>query len=262
MIQGIMKSALRVGFLAVALGMTAGVMTLPAMAQAMPATTAGTSATAHVTAHVTTHKTGQPEAKESSAPPEGMDAPETEEQHNAYLHSSSVRWIAKKVGLSVPVMAMIFEWLNSGILFLVIFYFVVKYLPGIFRSRKERLAKDLVEAKELSDDARRRLAVIEERLSHLDADIEAFRKRSEHEAAEEERRMHEALEGERKRIVHSAEQEIEAVSAMAQRSLRRHAAELAVGQVRSSLKVGVSRDKELVAEFAKSIAGNHKGGKI
>jgi F-type H+-transporting ATPase subunit b len=244
------KQILRTGCLALALGLALGAMTLPARAQASHA---------GVAAMAQSQPKSQVDAQKSNGPPEQMDAPETERQHKDYLYSSSVQWFAKKLGLPVKTMAQIFEWLNSGILLFVIFYFLFKALPGIFRRRTERLQKDLVEAKQVSDDAKRRLAAIEERLSHLDAEIEAFRKRSEHEAAEEERRMHEALETERQRIVHSAEQEIDAASAMAQRNLRRYAAELALGQVRSSLKVDADRDKALVAEFAKSITGKPKG---
>lgn len=247
------KLYLRTGFLALALCMAVGAMTLPAQA-----VEAGAAAATQVQAEG--HGQSHAEGAQPSGPAEQMDAPETEQQHNAYLYSSSVRWIAKKTGVPVKTLALIFEWLNSGILLIAIFYFLLKALPGVFRRRREKLAKDLVEAKQVSDDAKRRLAAIEERLSHLDAEIEAFRKRSEHEAAEEERRMHEALESERQRIVHSAEQEIEAASAMAQRNLRRYAADLAVGQVRRSLKVDLNRDKTLVAEFSKSLDGNGKGG--
>jgi len=243
------KQVLRAGFLALAFCFAAGVMTLPAAAQS-----------AHATVSQSQGKS-QAETAKTSAPPMQMDSPETEQQHDAYLYSSSVQWIAKKLGLPVKTTAQIFEWLNSGILLIVIFYFLFKMLPGIFRRRTERLQKDLVEAKQVSDDAKLRLAAIEERLSHLDAEIEAFRKRSEHESAEEERRLHVALETERKRIVHSAEQEINAAGATAQRSLQRYAAELAVGHVRENLKVDVNRDKALVAEFAKSIEGQQKGGR-
>lgn len=247
------KLYLRTGFLALALCAAAGVMTLPAQAAQSGAATA-------TQVQAEGHGQSQADGAQPGGPAEQMDAPETEQQHNAYLYSSSVRWIAKKTGVPVKTLALIFEWLNSGILLVVIFYFLLKALPGVFKRRREKLAKDLVEAKQVSDDAKRRLAAIEERLSHLDAEIEAFRKRSEHEAAEEERRMHEALEAERQRIVHSAEQEIEAASAMAQRNLRRYAADLAVGQVRQSLKVDLNRDKALVAEFSKSLDGNGKGG--
>lgn len=242
-----MKRILRVGCVALALCF-AGTMALPVFAQ-----------DAHVAA-APGKGPDQAATKAPGVPMESMDAPETEKEHHDYLYSPSVQWIAKKLGWQVKTAAQVFEWLNSGIVLFVIFYFLLKALPGIFRRRQERLQKDLVEARQVSEDARRRLAVIEERLSHLDEEIEAFRKRSEHEAAEEERRMHEALETERQRIVHSAEQEIEAAGAMAQRNLRRYAAELAVKQVRSSLKVDVSRDKALVAEFAKSLDGNGKGG--
>ena len=247
-----MRQSLRTGFLVLALCVAAGAMTLPVRAQAVPA---GVATVAQ------SHGKSQAEAANQDGPPMQMDAPETEQQHNDYLYSSSTRWIAKKVGLPVKTTALIFEWLNSGILLIVIFYFLFKTLPGIFRQRREKLAKDLVEVKQVSDEAKRRLTVIEERLSHLDGEIEAFRKRSEQEAVEEERRMHEALEAERQRIVHSAEQEIDAASAMAQRNLRRYAADLAVGQVRQSLKVDLKRDKALVAEFSKSLDGNGKGGR-
>ncbi len=240
------------GSLALTLCLAVCAMTLPLFAQ-----------TAHVVAvqSVAGQTTRQSEVKQPSGPPEQMDSPETEAEHNAYLYSPSVQWVARKLGLSVHTTAKIFEWLNSGILLFVIFYFLFKALPGIFRRRRERLAKDLVEAKQVGEDAKRRLAAIEERLSHLDDEIDAFRKRAEHEAVEEERRMHAALEAERKRIVHSAEQEIEAASATAQRRLHRYAAELAVGHVRSSLKVDASRDKALIAEFGRSLDGDGKGGR-
>lgn len=245
------KQFLRMGLAVLALCLAAGAGRLPASAQAAHTSAKGPTAQGR--------QNSQAEARQSGAPPQQMDAPETELQHNEYLYSPRVHWIAKKMGLSVQTTAQIFEWLNSGILLFVIFYFLLKALPGIFRRRRERLQKDLLEARQVSDDAKRRLAVIEERLSHLDSDIEAFRERSENEAAEEERRMHEALEAERQRIVHSAEQEIEAASAMAQRNLRRYAAELAVGQVRTSLKVDISRNKALVAEFSESLHGNDRG---
>ncbi|MGC8549227.1 MAG: hypothetical protein ACP5M4_05955 [Acidobacteriaceae bacterium] len=248
-----MKQILRVGCLALALCFATGGITLPASAQAANGTVVAKS--------VVNPQSSPTEVKQPSGPPEQMDSPETEEQHNAYLYSPSTQWVAKEIGLSVETTATIFEWLNSGIMLFVIFYFLFKFLPGIFQRRRERLAKDLVEAKRLSDDATVRLAAIEERLSHLDDEIEAFRKRSEHEAAEEERRMHELLEAERKRIIHSAEQEIEAASAVAQRNLRSYAADLAVGQVRSNLKIDVDRDKALIAEFEKSLGGNGNGGR-
>lgn len=244
-----MKRKLRAGLLALALCFAAGAMTLPAMAQQ-----------AHVKALEPGHTKSLSEAQKFSPPSETMDAPETEEQHNEYLYSPSVQWFAKKIGWSVKTTALIFENLNSWILLIAIFYFLFRALPRTFRRRSEQLSKDLVEARQVSEDSKVRLAAIEERLSHLDSEIEAFRKRSEREAVEEQRRMHDALEEERKRIVHSAEVEIEAASAMAQRNLRRYAAELAVGQVRSNLKVGVDRDRVLVAEFAKSVGGNPKGG--
>ncbi len=191
---------------------------------------------------------------------EKMDAPETDHQLDQYRHSPAVQKIARWMHLSVETTAEIFEDFNSGILLLVIFFFIFKALPGIFKNRSQRLAKDLVEAHSATEDANRRLEAIEARLSHLDADIASYRERSEQEAAEEEKRMRESLEAERKRIVASAEREIEQAGAAAQRELTRYTAQLALAQARRELHVSAEMDENLVADFGKSLAQERNGG--
>ncbi|HCT60264.1 MULTISPECIES: ATP synthase F0 subunit B [Acidobacterium] len=192
---------------------------------------------------------------------EKMDAPETDHQLDQYRHSPAVQKLANAMHLSVETTAQIFEDFNSGLLLVVIAYFLFKLLPGAFKNRSQRLAKDLVEAHSATEDANRRLEAIEARLSHLDADIASYRERSEQEAAEEEKRMRESLEAERKRIVSSAEREIEQAGAAAQRELTRYTAQLALAQARRELKVSAEMDQSLVADFGKSLAEERNGGR-
>ena len=203
-----------------------------------------------------------PAAKHAHRGPaiESMDAPETNHQLDQYRHSASVQWIARKMHLSVETTAQIFEDFNSGILLFVIFFFIFKALPGVFRNRSQRLAKDLVDAHAATEDANRRLEAIEARLSHLDDDIDAYRKRSEQEAAEEEKRIHDSLEAERKRIVSAAGKEIETAGAAAQRELTRYTAQLALAQARREMHISAEMDGSLVAEFGKSLTQERNGG--
>jgi F-type H+-transporting ATPase subunit b len=191
---------------------------------------------------------------------ERMDAPETNAAEEVYRHSASVQWIAQKLHVSTETAAQIFEDFNSGLLILAIVAVLLKKVPGILRRRTETLQKELVEARQATEDADKRLKAIEARLEHLDAEIEEFRQRSERESAEDQKRIHASIEAERDRIVHAAEQEIDAASAEAQRELKRYAAELAIAQARKNLHLSADMDKALIAEFGQALAHERNGG--
>jgi F-type H+-transporting ATPase subunit b len=67
------------------------------------------------------------------------------------------------------------------------------------------------------------------------------------------------MEGEKEKIVSSAEQEIAAAGAAAERSLRRFAAELAVDRASSRLRLTEGDDRTLIQEFAASLGSNGSG---
>ncbi|MGA7350444.1 MAG: ATPase, partial [Acidobacteriaceae bacterium] len=68
-----------------------------------------------------------------------------------------------------------------------------------------------------------------------------------------EQRIHAALETERERIVASAEQEIGAVQAAAQRDLKKFAANLAIDNAMRRIQLSTDTDRALVREFGKSL---------
>jgi F-type H+-transporting ATPase subunit b len=184
---------------------------------------------------------------------EHMDEPETNSEVEQYRHSRVVQAIAHFTGLKTETAAQIFEDFNSGVLLFAIAFALWKYLPKIFRNRSETLQKELVAARLATEEANRRLAEVEARLLRLDSEIGAIRQQVEQEAVEDEKRIHAALEAERERIIVSAEQEIGAAQAAAQRDLKKFAADLAIDHAMRRIQLSNDTDRALVREFGKSL---------
>jgi F-type H+-transporting ATPase subunit b len=94
---------------------------------------------------------------------------------------------------------------------------------------------------------------VEARLLRLDSEIGSIRQQVEQESIEDEKRIHAALEAERERVVASAEQEIAAVQAAAQRDLKKFAADLAIDHAMRRIQLSNDTDRALVQEFGKSL---------
>jgi F-type H+-transporting ATPase subunit b len=182
-------------------------------------------------------------------------------QNNVYRHSSAVQWIAIHLHVRVETAAKIFEDLNSGVLALIIVVFLVRKLPVVYRKHREGIEAQIVDARSATEQANERLTAVEERLSRLDAEIEAIRQQAEREGAQDEVHIKQALEDERRRIVESAEHEIDAAGVAAQRRLKQFAAELAIERATRDLHLTAEDDRVLVSDFGKKLNANlGKGG--
>ena len=178
-----------------------------------------------------------------------MDAPDTNSDLETYTHSPVVQLVARKLGLSTNRASRYFEDFNSGVLIAVILYFLLKYVPGKLRAKRDGIAHDLQRARQATADAEARLRRVEARLSSLDGEVEALRAQAAETSRREEARIHASLEEERQRIVHSAEQEIAAAQAAAERGLKRFASDLAVDRAAERLRLTPETDDALVEEF-------------
>jgi F-type H+-transporting ATPase subunit b len=89
--------------------------------------------------------------------------------------------------------------------------------------------------------------------------IDGIRQQVEQESVEDEKRIHAALEAERERIIASAEQEIGATQAAAQRELKNFAANLAINNAMRRIQLSNDTDRALVREFGKSLNKNSGG---
>lgn len=190
--------------------------------------------------------------KESRAAAKAESANDDEQAQ--FKHSWMVQWVAGVTGLSVDNAYWLCVVLNFAVIAGTIFYFWQKNLPGVFRSRTASIQQAMVDAHKASEEANRRLAEIESRLSRLDSEIGVMRDAAEKDATAEEARIKAAAEEDARKIVESAEQEIAAAAKLARRELTAHAANLAVALAAKQIKVDESTDQALVREFARELS--------
>lgn len=206
--------------------------------------------------HIFAQEAPKPEAgqaspsKDSQIPAEVRDEEKKSGDENAWVkEAGSIKWIAKKTGLTLDQA----YWLCFIVNFAIIFFFIArllrKKLPGFFQSRTATIQKGIEEARKMSEEARQRLSEVEGRLSRLDADIAAMRSEADQNAKAEEQRILAASEEERKRIVSTAEQEIGMAANAARRDLKSYAAELAINLAEKKIRVEKDADQALVREF-------------
>ena len=206
------------------------------------------------------------QSRHSALPPraEKVDAPESNSELEAFRHSTAVKKIARMMGLDTEFTAKILEDLNSAIMIGLILWLVFRFIPNMYRKRSETLDRQMLDAALATSRANERLAVVEERLSKLDVEIETIRQQNEHDSAEDERRIHESLEAEKQRLMASVDQEIEAAGANARRELKQYAASLAIDRAASEIRLTPEQDRILVRSFGRDLpdqdlpAGNHR----
>jgi F-type H+-transporting ATPase subunit b len=112
------------------------------------------------------------------------------------------------------------------------------------------------EARKASEDANRRLAEIEARLSKLDVEIGGMRAAATKEAAAEEQRIKTAAAEDARKIIESSEQEIAMAAKAARRELKAYAADLAVSLATKQIHVDPATDQALLRKFAQQLSAN------
>jgi F-type H+-transporting ATPase subunit b len=199
-------------------------------------------------------KTEQQGANPSSSKETKAETKENEGDENAELkHSPGVEFVARKTGLTLNQAYWALVFFNFAVVLVILWMLLRKILPAVFKSRTEAIQKRMEEARKASEEARQRLADVESRLSRLDSDIANMRREADETARAEEERIRNSAEEERKRIVHTAEQEIAMAANSARRELKSYVAELAVDLAEKKIKIEQSADQNLVREFASQI---------
>jgi F-type H+-transporting ATPase subunit b len=180
---------------------------------------------------------------------EGQEKVKEGHEADAIRHAPAVKWIARHTGLTDDQA----YWLCFGLNFAVIFFFMAgllrKKLPGYFNGRTATIQKGIEEARKMSEDARRRLSDVEGRLARLDTEIASMQREADENAKAEAERLRAAGEEERRRIVVSAEQEIEMAANTARRELKSYVAELAIELAEKKIRVTRDSDEALVRAF-------------
>ncbi len=215
---------------------------------------------------VTRVQEGSPEASQSA--PEGKTpgselaketreaAGEEEEENGNLKHSAVIQKLAKVTGLSVHQAHLVAIGFNFALIVVLVYWFARKSVPAALRNRTESIQRALEEARAASQDANRRLAEIEARLSKLDVEIGQMQSASEKEAEAEEARIKSAAEEDMRKVVQAAEQEIATAAKQARRELTTYTADLAVALARKQIHVDANADQALVSNFAGKLSSD------
>jgi F-type H+-transporting ATPase subunit b len=201
-------------------------------------------------ASTTAEQQSTPEAQSPEASKKEVD------ENDEYLHSSAVRALGAKLGMNAEQAATAFTIANFLVLAVMVGWLLVKTLPKTFRNRNTFIQKQLVNARTVTEEAQARLRSVEDRLSKLDDQIAAIRAQAEKDSALDEQRIKAGVEEEKLKILASAEQEITAATALAQRQLQQYAAELAIDQAARKLVVTAETDRLIVQNFVRRLTGN------
>jgi F-type H+-transporting ATPase subunit b len=186
-------------------------------------------------------------------------AGEEKGENDELKKSPAVRMVARATGMTLQHAYWLCMLLNFVIIAVAIVWMSRLHLPGIFRSRTQSIRSAMEEASKASEDANRRLAEIESRLSRLDSEIATMQSSAEQEAVAEEARMQAAMEEDRRKIVETAQQEIEAAAKAARRDLKVYAADLAVAMAQRQIRVDNLTDQVLVRSFAEELGSEVNG---
>ena len=131
------------------------------------------------------------------------------------------------------------KWANFGILVIGLGYLVAKNAGPFFASRSAEIQKGIIDASAVKAEAEARAKSIEARISNLAAEVQALRKSSQQEIAEEGARISAETAHSIGRMQAQAEQEIATAGKNASLDLKAQAAELAMGiaeqQIRGQL---------------------------
>lgn len=198
----------------------------------------------------TAERQSTPEAQSPEASKKEVD------ENDEYLHSPAVRALGAKLGMNAEQAATVFTVANFLVLAVLVAWFLVKTLPKTFRDRNTAIQKHLVNARTVTEEAHARLSSVEDRLSKLDEQIAAIRAQAEKDSALDEQRIKAGVEEEKLKILASAEQEITAATALAQRQIQQYAAELAIDQAAHKLVVTAETDRLIVQNFVRRLTGN------
>ena len=149
----------------------------------------------------------------------------------------------------------VWKWANFAILAVGVGYLMAKNLPAIFSSRTKEIQKGISESQQMKQDAERRSAEMDARLSALGADIERFRVQSAAEMQQEGDRIGRETAAQLKKMEEHAAVEIDSVGKTVRRQLKEYAAELALGLAEERLRGHMDNTTEsaLVNDFVRDL---------
>jgi F-type H+-transporting ATPase subunit b len=136
------------------------------------------------------------------------------------------------------------RFVNSAILFGVLFYFLRKPIAAYLSSRDSEIRNDLITAAQMKETATAQLAALQQKMAALPGELETLKTRGQEEIAAEEARIAQAAAAERERLLEQTRREIDLQLRIAQRELVEHAANLSVGLATDRIRKNITPDDQ------------------
>ncbi len=136
------------------------------------------------------------------------------------------------------------HWFNFLLLAGGIVYLVRKMLVPFLQERASLIRENLQQSAVALAEANERLAVVEDRMKHLDRELEQLREAGLQEAHNERVRVEQQAEGEAEKILATAGQEMDAAVKNARAELKKYASELAVDVAENNIRREMTPESE------------------
>lgn len=160
-------------------------------------------------------------------------------------------------GASAGALLKDFLWrlLNFLVLFGLLYYFLAKPLRKGMAERREKVSKELEEAKKVRDEAEAKFAEYEEKMAHAEAEVDKIYQNIREEAKAESERILQQAEQMAAKIKQDAERIAGTEIAKAQNQLRDEAVQMAMEIAEDILKKNITREDQarLVEEYKQKV---------
>jgi len=147
--------------------------------------------------------------------------------------------------------------LNAALLYGVLYRFAKKPVRDALKARKERIMRGMTEAARMKDDAESRLAEYEEKLEHLDQEVERVTKEMRESAESERKAVLAEARTQRERMERDARLLVEQELLAAQDTMRRELVRQALGSAAETLqkRLGADDQQRIAEEYLTSVHG-------
>jgi F-type H+-transporting ATPase subunit b len=163
--------------------------------------------------------------------------------------SASVRRLSHWLGVSLEATSHVCLYFNFFLLVALIYWKAKPIVMAAAHERSMSIKRAIEDAQQLGDEARSKLAEIEERWAQLDHEIAAIQARAEAQMKQEEQLMLGETAADVHRILENSEREIGAATSQARNQLKAFAANLAVSLAQQSMMIDEKTDQDLIGAF-------------
>lgn len=155
-----------------------------------------------------------------------------------------------------------FHWFNFLLLLGGIGYLVKKLLVPFLEERGKLIREDMDRSAKALADADQRLAVVEDKLKRMDEEMASVRQAAFHESTAERERIEQAAAADARKVLATAEQEIEAAVKAARQELKVFTSELALGLAEKNIRDSLtpSSEERILRNFVQDLSAGAARG--